>query len=95
MYDFIVTPHRIVFIGGIATGLLFGLLGAVWATHRSRLVLTAVALLFVCEPFAWIALGTTPGSSIDPLGHYQWIWLVEITIGLTAIVLILRPRRTT
>ncbi len=90
VYDFIVTPHRVIFIGGILTGVLFGALGAAWATHRSRLTPAAVALLFVCEPFAWLGSGATSGSSF---GHYWWMWSGEIALGVAAIMVILRSHR--
>jgi hypothetical protein len=90
MYDFIVTPHLVVFIGGILTGVLFGALGTAWATHRSRLAPGAVALLFVCEPFGWLGSGATSGGSF---GRYWWMWSAEIALGLAAIIVILRPHR--
>ncbi|MFL5863840.1 MAG: DUF6518 family protein [Solirubrobacteraceae bacterium] len=91
IYDFIVAPHRVVFIGATITGALFGVLGNFWAAHRSRRTLAAVALLFVCEPFAWLASGAASDSSFR---HYWWLWLAEMALGLAAIVLILRPRPT-
>jgi len=90
MFDFIVTPHLVIFIGGILTGVLFGALGTAWATHRSRVAAGAVALLFVCEPLAWLGSGATSGGSF---GHYWWMWSAEVALGLVAIIVLLRPRR--
>lgn len=90
MYDFIVAPHLVIFIAGILTGVLFGALGAAWATNRSRLAPVAVALLFVCEPFAWLGSGATSGGSF---GHYWWMWSAEMALGLAAIIVILRRHR--
>ena len=57
MYGFIVTAHRVVFLAGLATGLVFGAFGSAWAVRRSRRAAGAIALLFVLEPFAWRRLG--------------------------------------
>jgi hypothetical protein len=91
MYDFIVAPHLPVFVGGLLSGVVLGALGTMWSARRSPLAAAAIALLFVCEPFAWIASGSAIGGS-DP-SRYWWIWLAEIAVGLTAMVAIVRARR--
>lgn len=45
MYRFIVTPHLIVFVGGMVTGLVFGAFGSAWAARRSRRAAAAIAVL--------------------------------------------------
>jgi hypothetical protein len=57
VYGFIVTPHRLIFLGGIATGLAVGVLGAAWSRSRSRLALIAVAALFLFEPVVLLVTG--------------------------------------
>lgn len=91
MYDFIVVPHRIVFIGGIASGLLFGTLGGVWTARQTKLAAGAIAALLICEPFVWLASGQALGGS--DAARYAWIWVAEIVVGCGAAVAIMPSRR--
>lgn len=92
MYRFIVTPHLIVFVGGVVTGLAFGAFGSAWAARRSRRAAAAIALCFVLEPLAWVAFGAAAGRDVAP--SIWWLWLSEIAVGVTAILALLRRSRT-
>lgn len=92
MYGFIVTPHLIVFVGGVLTGLVFGAFGSAWAAHRSRRAAAALALCFVLEPFAWIAFGVAGGRRTS---HTWLVWTGEIAVGvIIATGALLRRSRT-
>ena len=39
------SPHLIVFVVGMVTGLVFGAFGSAWAARRSRRAATAIAVL--------------------------------------------------
>lgn len=92
MYRFIVTPHLIVFVGGVLTGLVFGAFGSAWAARRSRAAAAAIALCFVLEPFAWLAFGAAVRRPTFP--HTWLLWLGEIAVGMIAIAALLRRSRT-
>ncbi len=92
MYRFIVTPHLIIFVGGVVTGLAFGAFGSAWAARRSRGAAAAIAICFVLEPFAWVAFGAAAGRDTFP--HAWWLWLSEIAVGVTALLAVLRRSRT-
>jgi hypothetical protein len=94
MYAFIVTPHSLVFLGGIATGLAFGALGAAWSGSSSRFALIAVAVLFLFEPPVLLVTGTMIGGS-DTVGRYWGLWLSEIACGVALLAWGLRPRHAT
>lgn len=92
MYGFIVTPHLIVFVGGVLTGLMFGAFGSAWAARRSRTAAAAIALCFVLEPFAWLAFGVAAGRHVFP--NVWVLWLSEIAVGMIAMAALLRRSRT-
>jgi hypothetical protein len=94
VYGFIVTPHRLIFLGGIATGLAVGVLGAAWSRSRSRLALIAVAALFLFEPVVLLVTGTMIGAT-DTFGRCWLLWLSEIACGIALLAWGLRPRHAT
>jgi hypothetical protein len=89
---FVGTAHEIVYLGGLVTGLLFGSLGWVWRTCRSRWALGAVAVMFVAEPVALVGTGAMIGGS-HAVSSYWWIWLGEIALGIALLAASIRPRR--
>jgi len=91
MYRFIVTPHLIVFVGGVISGVAFGLFGSAWAAHRSRRAAATVALCFVLEPLAWVAFGVATGRETS--SHIWWLWPSEVSVGMIAILVLLRRSR--
>lgn len=92
MYRFIVTPHLIVFVGGLLTGLLFGRLGGAWAARRSRRAAAAIAACFLLEPFVWVAFGAAVGHHMFP--SHWWLWLCEIAVGMLVLPTLLRRDRS-
>jgi hypothetical protein len=88
MYRFIVTPHLIIFVGAVVTGLVFGAFGSAWAGRRSRRAAAAIALCFVLEPFAWVAFGAAVGRRV--FAPTWWLWISEIAVGLIALSAVLR-----
>jgi hypothetical protein len=93
MYAFIVTPHTVVYLGGVVTGLVFGALGAAWSARRSRLALALVALMILGEPFAWISTASTIGTGrVGSITGYWWMWIGEIALGVALLAAALRQR---
>jgi hypothetical protein len=78
------------FLEAMVSGPIFGSLGGVWAKRRSAAAAAFVALLFVCEPLVvWLYQRRTGGSGgTGLLTHYQWMWISEVLLGLTAAALI-------
>ena len=77
---------------GVASGVLYGGLGALWATRRLAIALVAVCLAFVCEPtIVWLATqaGVWGGGG---LLDYRWMWISEVLVGLVGMSLVLRLR---
>jgi len=71
---------------GIASGLLYGALGAIWSRRRSVAAAAAVGLAFAAEPLIVLVLwrGGIWGDG-GLLLHYRWLWSAEILAGLAAI----------
>lgn len=62
-------------VGGGVSGPLFGLLGRVWATHRSWVLGLPLVVAFVGEPYAWYRhVGRLPNPHV--------IWTVEVAVGI-------------
>lgn len=72
-------------IWGAPIGLVYGMLGWLWASHRSVAAATAVGLAFVTEPL--IVFGLQRGGIWGGGGlfDYPWLWATEIAIGLGGI----------
>ena len=77
---------------GLASGLLYGTLGGLWASRRVPLAPVAVGLAFVLEPPAVLVLvraGRWGGDG--PLAH-TWMWTAEVLLGLAAIAFAITRR---
>jgi len=70
------TSRDVLFLlGGAVSGPLFGLLGRVWATHRSWVLGLPLVVAFVGEPYAWYRhVGRLPNPHV--------IWTVEVAVGI-------------
>src|SRR3954449_2619158 len=77
---------------GIASGMLYGTLGALWSARRSAVAGVAVGLAFVAEPAITFLLARA-GIWDAELLHYTWLWAAEVTAGACAIVYALKLRR--
>lgn len=98
MYAFIGSAHSIIYIGGLASGLLFGVLGSIWTARRSRLALGVVAFVFLMEPLALFGTGAMISGG-EGTTDYWWMWLGEISVGVTLLATAARmhvnsPQRT-
>jgi hypothetical protein len=73
---------------GLASGALYGALGALWASRRWLAAGAAVGLAFVLEPLITLALTRARvwGGS-GPL-EYAWLWVAEVIVGVAAIALL-------
>ncbi|HJQ51422.1 MAG TPA: DUF6518 family protein [Gaiellaceae bacterium] len=79
-----VVSERLVLVGGIATGPLFGWFGQQWRTRRAITGALATAACLCLEPLA-------RRVTIDPITHRD-VWVTEVAIGLVlaAAALLLR-----
>jgi len=80
---------------GIVSGLVYGILGGLWASRRFPAAPVAVGLAFLAEPVIVFGLwkaGIWGGG--DLLLHYPWMWAAEIAIGLGCIAFGLMSSRT-
>ena len=71
---------------GILSGLVYGILGGLWASRRFPAAPVAVGLAFVAEPaivFVLWKAGIWGGG--DLLLRYPWMWAAELAIGLSCI----------
>jgi hypothetical protein len=66
---------------GIVSGLLYGVLGALWSSRRSVAAAVAVGVAFVAEPVIALLVQRT-GMWGGELLHYPWIWSAEVLLGL-------------
>ena len=75
------------FVLAIFSGPAFGWLGGLWARTKSVVVPIGMAILFILEPFAFLATKSS-GSAV--------VWLGEVAVGVAAILAIVRfaPRST-
>ena len=74
---------------GFVSGLLYGTLGWLWAYRSKVLAGIAVGLAFLAEPLmVYMAkrAGLWGGGGL--FDHTPWIWIGEIAIGLTLVVLV-------
>jgi hypothetical protein len=72
-------------IWGSPIGLLYGMLGWLWASRSYVAAPIAVGLAFVSEPlivFGLVRAGVWGGGG---LLDYPWLWVMEIVVGLGAI----------
>lgn len=76
---------------GIASGVLYGALGALWSSRRSPAAATAVGLAFVAEPLVVLLL-RDDGIWGGELLRYSWLWSGEVLVGLAAIAYSLHRR---
>jgi hypothetical protein len=81
--------ERLVLVGGIATGPLFGWFGQQWRTRRAVAGALATAAALSLEPLA-------RRVTVDPI-RYRDVWLAEVAAGLAlaAAVLARRHARST
>jgi hypothetical protein len=71
---------------GTGAGLLYGVLGARWATSRSLPAGLALVLPFFVEPLAWPAyLGRVQGPAVA--------WIAEVAVGIAVLGLVVRSWR--
>lgn len=79
--------ERNVFVGGVATGPLFGWLGWRWRNRRAVAGPLVAAAALCLEPLA-------RRSSVNPI-RYRDVWLVEVALGLllAAAVVVRRYRK--
>jgi len=84
-----VVSERLVLVGGIVTGPLFGWFGQQWRTRRAIAGALATAATLCLEPLA-------RKVTIDPIGQRD-VWLAEVAAGLAlaAAVLVTRFARRT
>jgi hypothetical protein len=80
---------------GVPTGVLYGVLGAMWSGRRLALAPIVVCLAFVAEPaIVWLATraGVWGGGG---LLDYRWLWVSELLVGVAGIlfVVIVADRR--
>jgi hypothetical protein len=71
---------------GIVSGLVYGILGGLWASRRFPAAPVAVGLAFVAEPAVVFCLwkaGIWGGG--DLLLRYPWMWTAEIAVGIGCI----------
>lgn len=72
-------------VWGTPVGLLYGLLGWLWASRSSVAAAVAVGFAFVTEPlivFGLVRAGIWGGGG---LLDYPWLWAAEIAVGLAAV----------
>jgi hypothetical protein len=72
-------------IWGTPVGLIYGLLGWLWASRSSAAAALAVGLAFVSEPLIVLALRRADLWGGGGLFDYPWLWATEVAIGLAAI----------
>jgi hypothetical protein len=72
-------------IWGTPVGLVYGLLGWLWAARSSVAAAVAVGFAFVTEPLIVYALVRADVWGGGGLLDYPWLWATEIAIGLAAI----------
>lgn len=78
----------------VVTGPVFGALGFWWRRNRSPLAGGLVAAAFVLEPAAWWLYGRyLGGGAAYPVPAYPALWLTEIALGSTGLVLLGRQAR--
>lgn len=76
--------ERMVFVGGIVTGPLFGWLGWRWRTRREIAGALVLAAVLCLEPVA-------RRVTIDPI-RYRDVWLAEVAVGLVLAAAVLVHR---
>lgn len=79
-----VVSERLVLVGGIATGPLFGWFGHRWRTRRAVVGALATAACLCLEPLA-------RKVTIDPI-TYRDVWIGEVAIGLALAAAVLLAR---
>jgi hypothetical protein len=79
-------------IWGTPAGVVYGVLGWLWASRSSAAALVAVGVAFVLEPL--IVLGLKEGGVWGGGGllDYPWLWMAEVAIGLALIAYALAKR---
>lgn len=70
---------------GAPVGLVYGVLGWLWASRSSVPAAIAVGLAFVSEPLIVFALMRADVWGGGGLLDYPWLWATEVAIGLGAI----------
>jgi hypothetical protein len=85
-------------VWGTPAGVVYGVLGWLWASRSSVAAAVAVGLAFVLEPLIVLALVRTQVWGGGGLFDHPWLWATEIAIGLAVIAFVLvkaqaRPAR--
>jgi hypothetical protein len=81
-----VTSERLVLVGGIVTGPLFGWFGQQWRTRRAVAGALLTAATLMLEPLA-------RRVTIDPIRHRD-VWLAEVVLGLALAAAVLAVRNS-
>jgi hypothetical protein len=79
-----VVSERLVLIGGVATGPLFGWFGQQWRTRRAIVGALLTAATLCLEPLA-------RKVTIDPI-RYRDVWLAEVAAGLALAAAVVATR---
>lgn len=82
-----VVSERLVLVGGIVTGPLFGWFGHQWRTRRAITGALATAACLCLEPLA-------RRVTIDPITHRD-VWVAEVAVGLALAAAVLLVRFST
>ncbi len=78
-------------LSALVSGPIFGALGGMWASRRSRFAAVAVALMFAAEPVAvWLYQDEQGAGGVGVLTHYPWIWGSEVLVGVIVATLFMR-----
>jgi hypothetical protein len=81
-------------IWGTPVGLLYGILGWLWASRSSAAAAVAVGLAFVTEPLIVFALAAANIWEGGGLLSYPWVWGTEVAIGVVAIAYTVAKNQT-
>jgi hypothetical protein len=72
-------------IWGTPVGLVYGVLGWLWASRSSAAAFVAVGFAFATEPLIVFGLQRSGLWGGGGLLDYPWVWAMEIILGLAAI----------
>jgi hypothetical protein len=71
---------------GLASGVLYGVLGCAWRTRRSALAAAGVGAAFLAEPILVFVLSREHIWGGNGYFRYPWLWIGEIVLGLLLVV---------